>query len=62
MAVFVVATLVVLVVAAAVMGIVVVGMEGRFRDRMPELSRRLERAGRHLNGEAEPRQLTKLFH
>jgi len=55
-----VAMAVVLVLAAAVVGVVVVGLEGRGSDRAPKVAHRLERAGRHLNGEADPpRQLPK---
>ncbi len=48
------AMLVILALAAVVLGMVVVGMEGQGRHRLPEVAQTLARAGRHLNGEAEP--------
>jgi hypothetical protein len=52
--VYVVAMLAILAVAAAVLGLVAVGMEGRGRARMPWVAERLTRLARHLNGEVEP--------
>lgn len=54
MTVIVLAMIAVLVVAGVVAGLVVVGMEGRWGDRMPALQRQFTRAARHLNGEAKP--------
>ena len=51
---YVVAMIAILVVAAAVVGLVLVGMEGRGRARMPWVSDKLTRLARHLNGEVEP--------
>ncbi len=59
---FFVALSVVLAVAIAVVGVVVVGLEGRGRTHAPKVAQRLERAARHLNGDAEPPQrFAKLF-
>lgn len=54
MIVYVVAMLAILVVAAAVVGLVIVGMEGRGRDRMPWLADKFAQAAHHLNGDVEP--------
>ena len=54
MIVYVVAMLAILVVAAAVVGLVIVGMEGRGREHMPWLADKFTRAAQHLNGEVEP--------
>ena len=43
-----------LAVAAALIGVVVMGMEGRGRNRAPELADRFARAAKHLNGDAQP--------
>lgn len=61
---YLVAMVIVLAVAAGVVGAVVVGIEGRYRDRFaPKLVKQLERAGRHLSGEGElPKQFSRLFH
>lgn len=48
------AMLLILLVAAAIFGMVVVGMEGTGRHRVSDLAQHLARAGRHLNGEADP--------
>jgi hypothetical protein len=52
--VYVVAMIAILAVAAAVVGLVLVGMEGRGRARMPWLADKFSRAAKHLNGEVEP--------
>jgi Flp pilus assembly protein TadB len=52
--VYVVAMIAILAVAAAVVGLVLVGMEGRGRSRMPRIAEKLTRAAQHLNGEVEP--------
>ena len=49
----VVSMFVILGVAAATAGLVVVGMEGRGKDRAPKLADRMERAAQHLNGDAQ---------
>ncbi|GAB3929563.1 hypothetical protein GCM10011575_27210 [Microlunatus endophyticus] len=54
MIVYVVAMVAILVVAAAVVGLVIVGMEGRGREHMPWLADKFTRAAKHLNGEIEP--------
>lgn len=46
--------LVILVVAAAVIAVVVMGMEGTGKDQHPEIANAMARTARHLNGEAEP--------
>jgi hypothetical protein len=52
--VYVVAMIAILAVAAAVVGLVLVGMEGRGRSRMPWLADKFTRAAQHLNGEVDP--------
>ncbi|QGN32070.1 hypothetical protein [Microlunatus sp. Gsoil 973] len=54
MIVYVVAMIAILAVAAAVVGLVLVGMEGRGRSRMPWLADKFTRVAQHLNGEVEP--------
>jgi hypothetical protein len=49
----VVSMFVILGVAAATAGIVVVGMEGRGKMRAPKLADRMARAAQHLNGDGE---------
>lgn len=59
---FVLALLVVLVVALAVFGVVAVGLEGRGRTHAPKTADRLARAARHLNGDGElPQRFAKHF-
>ena len=50
----VVAMLVILVVAVCTVGLVLLGMEGRGKERAPRLADRAARAAEHLNGEGEP--------
>ena len=50
----VVAMIVILVVVAATVGLVLLGIEGRGRQRAPKLAHRMARAAQHLNGDAEP--------
>jgi negative regulator of sigma E activity len=52
--VYFVAMIAILAVAAAVVGLVLVGMEGRGRSRMPRIAEKLTRAAQHLNGEVDP--------
>lgn len=54
--------LVVLVVAAAVIAVVVMGMQGTGRDQHPEIADAMARTARHLNGEGQPpRALVAIF-
>jgi hypothetical protein len=57
----VVAMIVILVLAACTVGLVLLGMEGRGKQRAPKLADRMARAARHLNGDAEPPRLIKLI-
>ena len=50
----VVAMIVILAVVAGTAGMVVVGMEGRFKERAPRLADRMARAAQHLNGDGQP--------
>ncbi|MBA8795737.1 hypothetical protein FHX74_003958 [Friedmanniella endophytica] len=50
--VYLIAMLVVLAVAAGVVGMVLVGIEGRKLERYPQLAHFLTRAAAHLSGEA----------
>ncbi|HEX7209896.1 MAG: hypothetical protein WAN44_07160 [Propionibacteriaceae bacterium] len=50
----VVAMIVILVVVAATVGLVLLGIEGRGKQRAPKLAHRMARAAQHLNGDAEP--------
>ena len=50
----VVAMIVILVVVAATVGLVLLGIEGRGKERAPKLAHRMARAAQHLNGDAEP--------
>jgi hypothetical protein len=49
-----VAMIVILVLAACTVGLVLLGMEGRGKQRAPKLADRMARAAQHLNGDAEP--------
>ena len=54
--------LIVLVLAAAIIAVVVMGMEGTGRRQHPEIAEAMARTARHLNGEGEPpRALVQLF-
>lgn len=54
--------LVVLVVAAAVIAVVVMGMQGTGREQHPEIADAMARTARHLNGEGNPpRALVAIF-
>lgn len=44
-------------VAAATAGVVVVGIEGRGKFRVPRLADRMARAAEHLNGDGTPSHL-----
>jgi hypothetical protein len=50
----VLAMVVILVVVACIVGVVLLGMEGRGKQRAPRLADRMARAGQHLNGDGEP--------
>lgn len=50
----IVALILIVLLAIAVVAMVVVGMEGAGRHRIPEVAHTLARAGKHLNGEADP--------
>ena len=50
----VVAMIVILVVVASIVGVVLLGMEGRGKQRAPRLADRMARAAQHLNGDGEP--------
>jgi UPF0716 family protein affecting phage T7 exclusion len=50
----VVAMIVILVVVASIAGVVLLGMEGRGKQRAPRLADRMARAAQHLNGDGEP--------
>lgn len=52
----------VLAIAAGVIAVVVMGMEGTGRQQHPEIAQAMARTARHLNGEgAPPRALVQLF-
>jgi hypothetical protein len=58
----VVAMIVILVVVACIAGLVLLGIEGRGKQRAPKLADRMARAAQHLNGDAEPpARLVKLI-
>ncbi len=50
----VIAMIVILVVAACTVGLVLLGIEGRGKQRAPKLADRMARAAEHLNGDGEP--------
>ena len=50
----VVAMMVILAVVAGTAGVVLVGMEGRFKERAPRVADRMARAAQHLNGDGTP--------
>ena len=50
----IVAMFVILLIAAGTVGLVLVGMEGRGKQRAPKLAHQMARAAQHLNGDAEP--------
>ncbi len=51
MIVYIIAMVAILAVAAAVAGVVMIGIEGRGRARMPRIAATLSEAAKHLNGE-----------
>jgi len=50
----VLAMVVILAIVAGTAGLVLVGMEGRGKDRAPRLAGRMARAAQHLNGDGQP--------
>jgi hypothetical protein len=50
----VIAMVIVLGVAAGVVGMVAIGMQGRGRVHAPRLANTMSRAAQHLNGEGQP--------
>ena len=50
----VVAMIVILVLAGCTVGLVLLGIEGRGKERAPKLADRMARAAQHLNGDGEP--------
>jgi hypothetical protein len=58
----IVAMIVIFVIVACTAGLVLLGMEGRGKDRAPKLADRMARAAQHLNGDGEPpSRLVKLI-
>ena len=58
----VVAMIVILVVAACTVGLVLLGIVGRGKQRAPKIAARMARAAQHLNGDGEPpARLVKLI-
>ena len=57
----VVAMIVILVVAACTVGLVLLGIEGRGKQRAPKIAARVARAAQHLNGDGEPPSRLKLI-
>jgi hypothetical protein len=50
----VLAMIVILVIVACIAGLVLLGIEGRGKQRAPRLADRMARAAQHLNGDGEP--------
>ena len=58
----VLAMIVILVLAGCTVGLVLLGIEGRGKERAPKLADRMARAAHHLNGDGEPpTRLVKLI-
>ena len=49
-----VAMITVLLLATGIVGLVLVGIEGRGKRRAPKIARRITRAAQHLNGDGQP--------
>ena len=49
-----VAMITVLILSVGVVGLVLVGIEGRGKRRAPKIARRIRRAAQHLNGDGQP--------
>ncbi|GAA1433470.1 hypothetical protein GCM10009616_25550 [Microlunatus lacustris] len=58
----VLAMIVILAVVAGTAGVVVVGIEGRFRERAPRVADRMARAAQHLNGDGTPPKAFQRLH
>lgn len=59
----VVAMIIILAIVAGTAGMVLVGMEGRGKDRAPKLADKMARAAQHLNGDGRPpRRFTRILH
>ena len=54
MAYIVLAMVIILGLAAGVVAVVAIGLQGRGHDRAPKLASTMARAARHLNGDAKP--------
>jgi len=61
MVVIVLTMIIILGVAAGIVGLVALGMQGRGRDRAPVLASKMARAATHLNGEGEPPEKFRRF-
>jgi len=58
----VLAMIVILVLAGCTVGLVLLGIEGRGKERAPKRADRMARAAQHLNGDGEPpTRLVKLI-
>jgi hypothetical protein len=49
-----VAMITVLLLSVGIVGLVLVGIEGRGKRRAPKIARRITRAAQHLNGDGQP--------
>jgi hypothetical protein len=59
----IVAMIIIFGVVAGTAGLVVVGIEGRFKQRAPKLADSMARAAQHLNGDGEPpKAFTRILH
>jgi hypothetical protein len=59
----IVAMIIIFGVVAGTAGLVVVGIEGRFKHRAPRLADSMARAAQHLNGDGEPPEaFTRILH
>jgi hypothetical protein len=61
MVVIIFSMIIILGVAAGIVGLVAFGMQGRGRDRAPELATKFARAAEHLNGDSEPPERFQKF-
>jgi len=60
MAAIVLAMIIILGVAGSTVALVLVGMQGRGRQRAPRVAHKLARAAQHLNGDGQtPRRFTR---
>ena len=51
---YVIAMIIILGLAGVIVGMVVLGIEGRGKEHAPKLADRMARAARHLNGDGQP--------